>query len=374
MNIEICEVDTHRDLKKFVHFPYRLYAGNKYWVPPLRMDEINTLRRDKNPAFEFCEARYWLALQDGKVNGRIAAIINHRFNEKCGKRYMRFGWVDFVDNFDVSRSLFEAVEKWAHDFDMNSLHGPLGFTDMDNEGMLIEGFEELGTLATIYNHAYYPDHLERLGFRKDIDWIEFEIEPPEQIPEKIDRIADLALKRSKLHLLKIKKAKELLPYAHEIFQVINEAYQDLYGFVPLTDRQIDYYVKQYFGFINPEFVPVVLDTSGHVAAFGITMPSLSRALQKSNGRLFPFGFWHLYKAMKKNDRVDLYLTAVRPELQNKGVNAILIREMNKIYIKHHITRAESNPELESNLKVQAQWRTMRNRQHKRRRCFIKHLT
>jgi hypothetical protein len=374
MKIEIREVKSHSDLKKFVNFPYGLYAGNKYWVPPLRLDEMNTLRTDKNPAFEFCDARYWLALQDGKICGRIAAIINRRFNEKCGMRFMRFGWVDFIDNYEVSASLFEVVEKWARDTDTTSLHGPLGFTDMDNEGMLIEGFEELGTLATIYNYPYYPNHLERLGFKKDIDWIEFEIEPPAQIPEKIERISEIALKRNNLKLLKIKKAKELLPYAHEIFQVINDAYQDLYGFVPLTDRQIDYYVKQYFSFINPEFVPVVLDETGRIAAFGITMPSVSKALQKSNGRLFPLGFWHLYKAMKKNDRADLYLTAVRRDMQNKGVNAILIRETNRIYIKHHITRAESNPELESNLKVQAQWRTMKHRQHKRRRCYIKNLT
>jgi hypothetical protein len=337
------------------------------------MDEMNTLRGDKNPAFEFCEARFWLAERNGKTVGRIAAIKNNKFIETCGQRYIRFGWIDFIDDPEVSKSLLNTVEHWALELKMQAIHGPLGFTDMDNEGMLIEGFEELGTLATIYNYPYYPQHLENLGFIKDIDWIEFEIVPPPQVPEKIDRIADLAMKRYNLRLLKIKKAKELLPYAHEIFEVINDSYKDLYGFVPLSDRQIDYYVKQYFGFIDPEFVPIVLDQAGHVAAFGITMPSLSRALQKSNGRLFPLGFWHLYRAMKHNDRVDLYLTAVRPDLQNKGINAILMREMNRIYINHHITRAESNPELESNLKVQAQWRLMEHRQHKTRRCFIKHL-
>jgi hypothetical protein len=373
MKVQIQEVNNNSSLKKFVSFPYSLYAGHKYWVPPLYMDEIKTLRKDKNPAFEFCEAKYWLALRDNTVLGRIAGIINHRFNQKVGQNYLRFGWIDFIDDTEVTRTLFETLEQWGKERNMRYVHGPLGFTDMDYEGMLIEGFEELGTLATIYNYPYYPVHLENLGFRKDKDWLEFEFIPPQQVPEKIARLAEGIAERYHLHLLKIKKAKELLPYAHQIFEVLNSAYDHLYGFVPLSERQIDYYVKQYFGFIIPEYVPVVLDQQNRVVAFGITMPSLSRALQKNRGRLLPFGFVPVLKAMRNNSEIDLYLTAVRPDMQNKGVNAMLINEMNKIYVRNKINRVESNPELEENQKIQAQWRYFKYRQHKRRRCYIKEI-
>jgi len=373
MNIRVQEVNNRTLLKKFVSFAYILYSGNKYWVPPLFMDEIKTLRKDKNPSFEFCEAKYWLAWRENRIVGRIAGIINHRFNQKVGKNYLRFGWIDFIDDEEVVRTLFDTLELWGKEKNMHYIHGPLGFTDMDYEGMLIEGFEELGTLATIYNYPYYPSHLEKLGFKKDTDWLEYQLIPPQQIPEKISRIADGIARRYHLHLLKIKKAKELLPYAHQIFEVLNSAYNNLYGFVPLTEKQIDYYTKQYFGFIIPEYVPVVLDQNNKVAAFGITMPSLSRALQKNRGKLLPFGFLSLLKAMKFNSEIDLYLTAVRPDMQNKGVNAMLINEMNKIYVRNKIQSVESNPELEDNQKVQAQWRFFTQRQHKRRRCYIKEI-
>jgi len=373
MGIEIKEVLGRGDLKKFVKFPCKLYEGNKYWVPPLLFDEMNTLRSDKNPAFEFCEAKYWLAYRNGEIAGRIAAIINQKYVEKWGNKYLRFGWIDFIDDEQVSNALLEAVENWAKSKGMTAVHGPLGFTDMDNEGTLIEGFEELGTLATIYNYPYYPKHLERFGYKKDADWIEFAVKPPQKIPEIIERIAERTKGKNNLTVLKIKKAKELLPYANEIFEVLNNAYKDLYGFVQLSEKQIDMYVKQYFGFIRPEYVPVVLDSKGKVAAFGITMPSLSRALQKARGRLFPLGFYYILRAMRKNDRADLYLVAVRPDLQDKGVNAVLMHEMNKTFLKEKILEVETNPELETNLKVQAQWKLMEKRQHKRRRCYIKHL-
>ncbi len=373
MKVRIQEVSNNSSLKKFVAFPYSLYAGHKYWVPPMRLDELRTLRKDKNPAFEFCEAKYWLAWKDNRVAGRIAGIINHKFNQKVGKNYLRFGWIDFIDDEEVTRALFTALELWGQERNMRFSHGPLGFTDMDYEGMLVEGFEELGTLATIYNYPYYPSHLEKLGYRKDTDWLEYDLIPPQQIPEKISRIAEGIAERYHLRLLKVKKAKEILPYAHQIFEVLNSAYDQLYGFVPLTERQIDYYVKQYFGFIIPEYVPVVLNRDDKVVAFGITMPSMSRALQKSKGKLFPFGIIHLLKAMKNNPNVDLYLTAVRPDMQNKGVNAMLINEMNKIYVKNKISHVESNPELEENQKIQAQWRLISYRQHKRRRCYIKEI-
>ncbi|HCK99268.1 MAG TPA: hypothetical protein DHW42_04080 [Candidatus Marinimicrobia bacterium] len=373
MDIAIKKVENRRDLKKFISFPYKLYAGNKYWVPPLRFDEMNTLRRDKNPAFEFCEVKYWLAYKDGKIAGRIAGIINWRYIEKWQNRYARFGWIDFIDDEDVSKALIETVEKWAKEKDMEAVHGPLGFTDLDYEGMLIEGFEELGTMATIYNYSYYPKHLEKYGYTKDIDWVEFEVKAPPEIHEKIDRIAAISLKKNNLRVLKVKKSKELLPYAKDMFKVLDETYKDLYGVVPLSEKQVDLYIKQYFGFIRPDYISIILDSNDKVAAFGITMPSLSKALQKAKGRLFPFGFVHLLKAMKNNRAIDLYLIGVRPDLQGKGVNSIIFNELHKIFIKNNVITAETNPELETNLKVQAQWKHFTHRQHKRRRCYIKHL-
>jgi len=373
LEVKIKEVASRRDMKKFISFPYKLYSGSKYWVPPLRFDEMNTLRRDKNPAFDFCDVKYWLAYKDGKIAGRIAGIINRRYIEKWKNKYARFGWIDFIDDESVSKLLLDKVENWARENGMEAIQGPLGFTDLDYEGMLIEGFEELGTMVAIYNYPYYPVHLEKFGYEKDVDWIEFEIKAPQEVPEKIDKVANIVIKKQNLRVLKVKKSKELIPYAKGMFHVLDIAYRDLFGFVPLTDKQVDLYIKQYFGFIRPDYISMVLDKNDRVVAFGITMPSLSRALQKSNGRLFPFGFIHLLKAMKKNDLIDLCLIGVLPEFQGKGVNAILFNELTKIFINNNIAKAESNPELEENYKVQAQWKLFEKRQHKRRRCYIKHL-
>jgi GNAT superfamily N-acetyltransferase len=256
---------------------------------------------------------------------------------------------------------------------MTAVHGPLGFTDLDREGMLIEGFDELGTLATIYNHPYYPVHLEKLGYVKDTDWMEYEMAVPSEPNATIARIADIALRRNKLTLLNVRRKKQLLAYAGDLFHLLDDEYKKLYGVVPLTQKQVDSYIKQYFGFVTPDFVPIVLDADGQMIAFGVTMPSLSFALQKAKGRLFPFGFIHLMRALKKNDRADLYLVAVKSEYQGKGVNAILIDKMNQVYNRLGITKAESNPELETNRLVQDQWKFFEKRQHKRRRCFIKRL-
>lgn len=348
VEVQIKEVNTRRDLREFVSFQYSLYDDNKYWVPPLRGDEMKSLRKDKNPAFDFCDVKYWLAFKDGKIVGRIAAIINKKYNERWGAKAARFGWFDFVDDKEVSASLLNAAEKWAIENGMSSIHGPLGFTDMDGEGALIEGFDEVSTLGALYNYPYYPEHIENAGYAKDADWIEYQVTMHSEINEKIRRIAEVAMKRNNLKILKVKKAKEMLPYAREVFLVLNEAYKDLYGFVELSDKQIDMYVKQYFGYIIPEYVPVVLDCKDKVVAFGITMPSLSRALQKNKGRLLPFGFIPVLRAMKNNKYADLYLTAVRPDMQNKGVNAILINEVNKIFVRSGIEKVETNRELEEN--------------------------
>ena len=374
MEIKVREVISKRDLKSFVDFQFQLYDDNKYWVPPLKKEELFLLNRDKNPAFDFCETKYWLAYKDKKIAGRIAGIINYKFNEKFDKKIMRFGWIDFIDDAEVCSSLLSAVENWAKEKGMNEVHGPLGFTDMDGEGTLIEGFEEKSLLGAIYNYPYYPKLIEQNGYTKDIDWVEFQVTmTSDPVPEKISRISEIALKRNKLHVLRVKKSKEFLPYAREMFYVINDAYKDLYGFVELSDKQIDMYVKQYFGFIKPEYLPIVLNEKNEMVAFGITMPSLSKAFRKANGNLFPFGFIHILKAMKNNPGLDLYLTAVRPDMQDKGVNAVLMNEINKLIIDKKITTVETNRELEDNTKVQAQWRFFEHRQHKRRRCYKKEI-
>jgi GNAT superfamily N-acetyltransferase len=373
MNIEIKEVLSKKDLRAFVRFPYELYRGNKYWVPRLLFDEYNTLRRDRNPAFEHCDVKYWLALRDGNVVGRVAAILNKLHLEKWDQPYVRFGWIEFIDDPTVSRALMGQVEDWAREKGMTAVHGPLGFTDLDNEGLLIEGFDELGTLATIYNHPYYPTHLESLGYVKDIDWVEYELTVPSEPDERIAKAAAIILKRNNLHMLKVKNKRELLTYAQDLFDLLDTEYQHLYGTVPLTKKQMEVYIKQYFGFITADFAPAVMDENNRMVAFAIVLPSLSHALQKSGGAIFPFGFLHLLKALKKNNRADLYLVAVRSEYQGKGLNAILIDKISRVFIKMGIDKAESNPELETNHLVQAQWKHFESRQHKRRRCFIKHL-
>jgi GNAT superfamily N-acetyltransferase len=374
MAVHIKEVTTDKELKAFIRFPFSIYRNNPYWVPTLFSDETNTLRRDKNPAFEYCQARYWLAYKDGRLAGRIAAILNQRYIDIWGNRYLRFGWIDFIDDPDVSAALLGAVETWAREAGMEAVHGPLGFTNMDHAGMLVDGFDELATMATIYNHPYYPQHLEQLGYGKDTDWVEYEILGPFEPVEQIARIARISLKRNKLRLLHTSDKKELIPYAWQLFQLYNEAYRQLYGAVPLTERQIDAYIEQYLGIISPEFVPVILDEQEQMVAFGIVMPSLSRALQKARGRLFPFGFIHLLKALKKNNRGDLYLIAVKSEYQGKGVNAIVMDHIHRLFIAKGITRIETNPELETNANVRGQWKYYEKRLHKRRRCFIKRLS
>jgi ribosomal protein S18 acetylase RimI-like enzyme len=373
MSVEIKEVESRRELKSFIKFPFQLYSSNKNWVPPLLNEELKNFSKDKNPAIEFCDSSLWIAYRDNKAVGRIAAIINKRYNEKVGQNVARFGYVDFIDNEEISSLLFKTAENWAIKNGCVSIHGPLGFTDMDPEGLLVEGFEELGTIATIYNFSYYQSHIERRGYKKDIDWVEYELLTPKSIPEKVEKLAAAVADRYHLRVLEVTNQKQLLPYAHEIFHVLNSAYVNIYGFVPLTEKQIDLYVKQYFGFIKPGFVPVILNEKNEVVGFGITMPSLSKAFQKAKGKLFPFGFIHLLRAIKKNDRADLYLTGVRPDYQDKGVNAMMMHEVTKVFIKHKIRIVESNPELETNMKVRSQWRFYEGREHKRRRCYIKDL-
>ncbi len=373
MSMTVKEVTDKSQLKAFIDFPYRLYKDHRYFVPPLRFDEEATLRKDKNPAFDYCEAKYWLAYKDGRVVGRIAGIVNNAYIQKWKNPYIRFGWIDFEEDEEIVKLLLRQVENWAREKGLTAVHGPLGFTDLDHEGMLIEGFDQLGTMATIYNYPYYPVLLEKFGYTKDVDWVQFRIKIPTVMPEKLVKMASIVQRRLGLSMVPLRSSKDILPYAIDIFELINSSYSDLYGVVPLTEKQVKYYTKQYFSFIRPDFVSLVVDKEGQLVAFGITMPSLSVALQKANGRLFPFGFIHLLRAMKRNTLGDLYLVAVRKDLQGKGVNALLMNELTRTFIKNRIGYAEANPELENNLPVQSLWKHYEAQQHKRRRCYIKHL-
>jgi hypothetical protein len=369
MAVKVREVSSPRDLHSFLRFPFSLYKNDPYWIPPLLFDERNTLSQAKNPAFDHCIAKCWLAERDGAVVGRIAGIVNSAYNTLWNKRSARFGWFDFIDDDEVPATLLATVDAWAQKQGLTEVHGPLGFSDMDREGMLIEGFEELGTMSTNYNHPYYPRHMERLGFVKDVDWLEYEITIPKEIPEKAIRVATLAAARKGIRVLDARKPKDFLPYAKDIFDLINETYTGLYGFVPLTPREVDYYVKQYFPNISVEYTKLLLDADGRLAGFVIAMPSLSRALQKARGHLFPFGVFHLLKALKRPTQIDLYLGAVRKDLQGKGADAFLITALGESCIRTKIRTAESNIELEENKLVQGHWKIFERRQHKRRRCY-----
>jgi len=374
--VEIRQIKpTRSNLKKFVEFQIKLYEGNPYFIPPLVSDEIATLDSKVNPAFDHCESAYFMAYSDGKPIGRIAAMINKQVNEKENVCQARFGFVDFIDDAEVSKALFDAAEKWAKQKGMDNIVGPLGFTDLDNEGMLINGFEELGTMATIYNYPYYPEHIERLGYEKEVDWHEFLMEVPEQIPDKHRRIAEIVKKKFNLRVLKFTSRKALKEqYGQALFELINEAYDDLYGYSRLTKRQIDYYIKIYLGMLNLDLVTLIVDSDDKLVGVGISIQSMSRALQKSKGKMFPFGWWHLLKGLKgKNDRVDLLLVAVKPQYKGKGINALLFTDLIPAYNKYGFKWAESNPELESNAAVQNQWEAFFYRQHRNRRAYIKKI-
>ena len=376
MSVEIKIVSpTRRELNGYVKFGIDLYEGNDCYVPPLVFDEVETLMPQKNPAFEFCRAQSFMAYRDGKAAGRITAIINDKVNERTGRLQARFGFVDFVDDPVVVDALFNAAEQWSREQGMAEIVGPMGFSDMDHEGMLVEGFDELGTMATIYNYPYYPVHMVRMGYVKDADWIEFRMTVPEGIPDKMARIADIVRKKYNLRVLKYTSGKKIkADYGQELFNLINEAYDRLYGYSPLSPKQIDYYIDMYLGILKLEYVPVIVDEAGKLVGVGITMPSLSRALQKSRGRLFPTGWFHLLRALRgHNDTVDLMLVAVAPEYQNKGVNALLFADLIPVYIKNGVKFAESNLELEDNANVQAQWQYFEHRQHRRRRAYRKQL-
>jgi len=375
--VTIKQVETRKELKQFVRFNYELYKDNPYSVPDIYEDMMDTFS-NKNAAMEFCDAIYFLAYKDEKIVGRVAGIINRRANERWEQRTVRFGYIDFIDDREVSKALINAVAEWGRSKGMTTIQGPLGFTDMDAEGMLVEGFEELSTNATIYNYAYYPQHIEALGFEKDADWIEMLMTVPREtgVPERLTRIAKIVIEKYGLQIKKYTSRSKLKKeYGHEIFRVINEAFKPLFGYSEMTERQIEQYIKQYIPFIDLKLVSLITDANGKLICVGISMPSLSKALQKAHGRLLPFGWFHLLKALKwkKPDTLDLMLVGILPEYQGKGINAVLFYDLLPLYISEGYKYVETNPELEVNSKVQSQWIYFERRQHKRRRCYKKSL-
>ena len=376
MSVNIVKVENKRQLKNFIEFGYSLYKNNPYYVPELYGDVMNTLRKDRNSAFEFCEADYFLAYRDGKIVGRIAVIINSRANEKWNTKAARFGWVDFIDDNEVVDALFAPAEKWARERGMNELQGPLGFTDFDPEGMLIEGFDRLGTMATIYNYPYYPEHMKRLGYIKDVDWIEYLMFVPEKNWDKAVRVSAIVQRKYNLRYVETKSRSELArKYGKAVFQLLNESYSELYGFVALSEKQIDQFIKLYLPFVDLRLISLVVDQDDNLVAVGISIYSLAEALQKAKGKLLPFGWWHLLKALfiKPPKRLDFLLVAVKPEYQSKGVFAMLFSKLLGNFIDMKLVDVESNPELEDNKKMLSQWDDFDKDQHKRRRAFKKNL-
>lgn len=379
--IEIKKVESRRDLCKFIDFHNELYKGNPYHVPNLYFDEMNTFRKDKNAAFDFCEAEYFMAYRDGKAVGRVAAIINHSANKKWERESVRFGWIDFVDDIEVSKALLKAVEDYGKSKGMKEIVGPLGFTDMDPEGMLLYGYDQLGTQATAYNYPYYPEHMDRMGgWEKDNDYVEYKLYVPEEMPEKYATIAKMIQKRYNLQVKKLTR-NEIYGengYGKKIFNVVNETFKDLYGYSKLTDRQIEQYVKMYLPMADLDLITIIEDwnTPDHkVVGVGISIPSLARALQKCGGKLFPFGWWHILRALKfhKTEVVDLLLIGVLPEYRQKGANALLFYDLIPHYQRLGFKWGETHVEMETNMKVQGQWQYLNREIHKRRRCYKKDI-
>lgn len=376
MPVSVIPVTTKREMKQFICFNYKLYKDSPYAVPELYSDVRDTLDPEKNAAFEFCEAQPFIALRGGEVVGRIVAIINHKANAAWNKKAVRFGWVDFIDDAEVADALFATVEQWGRERGMTEVHGPLGFTDFDPEGMLVEGFDRIGTMATIYNYPYYPVHMERMGYAKDVDWVEYLLTAPEALPEKHARITRIVKEKFGLRVVKYNShAKLARERGTAIFELLNEAYAHLYGYSALSPKQIQQYIDMYLPLLDLRLVPLIVDKEDHLIGFGVLLPSLAQAFQKARGYMLPFGWWHLIKALKWNrtQTTEMLLVAVKPEYQGKGAVALIFDDIIPVHHKLGYKWSESNPELESNNKVQAQWDYFERENHKRRRAYVKQL-
>ena len=348
MAIEIREVKSASDKKAFVKLPFEIYKESKTWIPPIIKDELKMFDPEKNPAFEFCKATFWLAYKDGKCVGRIAAIINLMFNDKMNQKNCRLSRAEFIDDIEVSKALFATVEAWAKKEEMINVHGPLGFTNLDLQGLLIEGFEYLPSIGSIHHHPYYLLHFEKAGYVKEIDWIEFILEQEDEIPAKAVKLKEIIKKRAGVEVLNFTKSSELAPYKKDIFKLLNKAFEDLHYVTSFNDKMIEYYSDKYFTLLNPKFVKIIINQQKEIVAFIIALPSLSEAMQKANGKLFPFGIFHILKAMKHPKVVDLLLTAVDPPLQSQGISALLITELQQTMIDHGVKQVETTGIFEDN--------------------------
>lgn len=375
MSLEIKEVLTKKDIKRFVKVPFGIFKDSEMWVPPLIMDEIETFDKDKNPAFEGAEGKMWIAYKDGKPVGRIMGIISHAANDKYKTKNLRFGWIDTYEDYEVAEALYRTVENWGKEAGMETMTGPHGFSDLDPEGMLIEGFDRLPTIANYYHLPYYQKFAEKYGFEKEIDYLEFRSEAPVEtgIPPKLLRLGERIKERSKIRVVKFKNRKELISRAPEVFHLLDETFEEIYGAVPLNERQINYYVKKYISYVDKDLIQLAVGENNEPVGFMIAMPSLSRALQKAKGRLLPFGIFHILKAMRNYDTLDFYLAGIKKEYRGHGVDLMMVLEVVKKALEKGVRWAESNQELETNKKVHAQWKYFNPEQHKRRRIFRKDI-
>ncbi len=371
---QIRELTSSSEVRSFIDFEFTLMQDNPYWVPPLVREELEVFDRNKNPAFNYADARLFMAYKEGEPVGRVAAIVNRFEVNQQEKSKLRFGWFDTINDPEVAKRLMEKLKEIGREWGLRYMEGPVGFTNMDKAGMLVEGFEELNTMATWYNPPYYPELMEQLGFEKEKEWVEYKIKIPDEGPsEKIERFSNLILERNDLHVVHFKNKRQIIERADEMFELINQTYSGLSTFVPIQPEQIAYYKQKYFRYLHPDFISCVADRDDRLVAFAITMPSFARALQKAGGRLFPLGWLHLLKARYFNERAAFYLIGIRPEYQNKGITATIFKEMNDTFNRRGITEVETNPELEENKAVQALWKRYENEQHKRRRTYRKPL-
>lgn len=374
MAVEIKQITTRREIKKFVKFGNDFYKDCEYFCPALIADEMNTFDPKKNPAFEVCENVLFLAYKDGELVGRIAGIVNHEANRKWGVKRVRFGWMDFIDDMEVSKALLDAVAEWGKSKGMDQLNGPVGFTDFDHQGLLIEGYEYLAPMASLYNYPYYEKHLDTYGLVKDNDWIEMQIFPPQELPERYARMAKIVEQRSRVRIDKVKNTKELVKkYGMTYMDVIDTAYQKLYNFQPLTDRQKKQYCESFFPLLNYDFITIVVNENDEIVAVGVGMPDISKALRKCKGRLFPFGWYHLLKELNSDhyETFDLLLIAVRPDYQDRGLNAVIFADQHPYFVKYGIKRVETTAIMETNFKNLGHWEFFPHKYHKRRRAYVK---
>lgn len=367
--VSVIEVKTTDQLKQFVRFPMDLYKDNPFYVPSFINDEMNIWNPDENPAMQYSEAKQFLAFKDNTIVGRIAVMINHKEERELGIRKVRFGWIDFIDDQEVSKALIDTVIAYAKEKNIEKIEGPMGFTNLDKAGMLIMGFDKLATMIGIYNHPYYPEHLESLGLQKEKEWVEFEIMFPETLPEKIYKFNELISQKYHLKVLKFKSKEEILQYVDAMFDLLDETYNHLSTYTPISEEQRKTYKEKYFKLIDKDFIVCIADADNNLISFAITMPSYSKALQKSKGKLMPFGWWHFLQAGRKNDRANFYLIGIHPDYQRRGVTSIIFKEIWDIFNKKGVKYLETNPELEENKSIQLLWQDYNPVNHKRRRTY-----